>query len=421
MLKSHQKIFAVCLSAVILASSGCQQAANLSKPTVSPASLRDVPAQRLGYRYEPDAPAPPEQQNVQAQEKLTAVQADFDQNRATDSLLKTVLSSDKQRALAVYQRAGDEKEEYRLDLYDAGGKLVRKVSPDALALVFPEMLAWSPDGGNFAFVGSRRISAPNEEIVQEAPIVPSLEGENANANSAAAPIATPIVAATSGAKIEAFTVEQIYLASREGTDLRRVSVNPNLIYYYFAWSPDGAMLAALACKENEWNGLQMQTAARGEIFHPFGRPRLIEKSGRERLLDDNLTDVSPVWSPDSAKLATAYSTNVRIYDAASNVPTSASIPLQVPLLTSSQAYDAELKRRETATATTNTINTNSENVAAAPTNQVPVSYNPIVALRWTEDNTLYLQTGFAKDYAGGEIRRSFMRWHKLNLSSQAQY
>jgi hypothetical protein len=53
-----------------------------------------------------------------------------------------------------------------------------------------------------------------------------------------------------------------------------------------------------------------------------------------------------------------------------------------------------------------------------PSAQPPASFNPIVALRWSQDDALYLQTGYVKDFANGELVRSFMRWHKLNLSPQ---
>jgi len=52
-----------------------------------------------------------------------------------------------------------------------------------------------------------------------------------------------------------------------------------------------------------------------------GRPRLITPDGKERLLDDELTEALPVWCPDASKVATAFDTDVMIYDAATNKPT----------------------------------------------------------------------------------------------------
>jgi Tol biopolymer transport system component len=405
--KSRKLIPTVLLS-IILATAACQQP-DATKQIVRPSSLRDVPAQRLSYRYEPDVPAPPDAVQINQQQKLTAIQADFDQTRTQDTLYKTILSPDKQRVLAIFNRATDEKQEYRMDLYDASGKLIRKITPEGLSLVFPDIVSWSPNSETVAFTGSRRVSTQSQEIVQEAPPPPSLEDENQNAPPTGSPAATT-ASPLPNAPVMTFRTEQIYLASREGADLKPLTQKEGLIYFYFAWSPDGAMLAALAAKENEWQAMETQAASRGELLRPLGRPRLLEKNGRERLLDDNLSDVHPVFSPDSSKAAIAYRTDVRIYDAVGNQPSSAAIPLQVQLLTSSQAYD-DKQKGQTAPA-------NSAPVTTLPSAQPPASFNPIVALRWSQDDALYLQTGYVKDFASGELVRSFMRWHKLNLSPQ---
>jgi hypothetical protein len=405
--KNRNFIAAVFLS-TILAATACQQP-EISKQVVRPSSLRDVPAQRLSYRFESDVAAPPDALQQNRQEKLTAIQADFDQTRPQDTLYKTISSPDKGRVLAVFNRATDERQEYRLDLYDASGKLIRKVTPEGLSVVFPDIVTWSPNSETVAFAAARRVStAPSEEIVQEAPPPPSLEAENENANVPVSP--TPTVAAAPNAPVLTFRTEQIYLANRDGADLKPLTQKEGLIYFYFAWSPDGAMLAALAARENEWQAMEAQAAQRGESLRPLGRPRLLEKNGRERLLDDNLSDVHPVFSPDASKVAIAYRTDVRIYDAIGNQPTSAAIPLQVLLLTSSQAFDEKQKGQPAAA--------NNAPVTTLPTAQPPASFNPIVALRWSEDAALYLQTGYVKDFAGGELVRSFMRWHRLNLSPQ---
>lgn len=383
----------------------------MSKQVVRPSSLRDVPAQRLSYRFEPDVPAPPNALQQNQQEKLTVVQADFDQTRPQDTLYKTIVSPDRQRVLAIYNRATDERQEYRMDLYAADGKLTRKITPEGLSLVFPDIVSWSPNSETIAFAGSRRVSAPPQEIVQEAPTPPSLEPET----PAGAPPATATPAAAApqqpNAPVLTFRTEQIYLANRDGANLKPLTQTEGLIYFYFTWSPDGAMLAAVAAKENEWQAMEVQSSQRGEFLRPLGRPRLLEKNGRERLLDDNLSDVQPVFAPDSSKVAIAFRNDVRIYDTAGNPPTSAAIPLQVPLLTSSQAFDERQKGQAPSQG-------NGATVTTLPTDQPPASFNPIVALRWAQDDALFLQTGYIKDFTGGERVRSFMRWHKLNLSPQ---
>ena len=72
---------------------------------------------------------------------------------------------------------------------------------------------------------------------------------------------------------------------------------------------------------------------------PAGRPRLIAIEGNERLLDDQLTETLPAWSSDSAKVATAFETDVAIYDAVGSKPTQARIPLRDGLVAASVAYD----------------------------------------------------------------------------------
>jgi hypothetical protein len=190
------------------------------------------------------------------------------------------------------------------------------------------------------------------------------------------------------------------------------------------------MLAALAVTAREWQFLQLDADKKAQAFIPTGRPRLIEKNGRERRLDDGLTQVHPVWSPDSAKVAEAFDTQVRIYDATGNNPTQAAIPLRNQLLLSSQAYDQEQQQKLQA-ANANSANTNvavNEMANSAPANQpqgtLPdpstlVSFNPIVDLVWNADNILYFRTAFVKKMKNdADSVTSFARWHRLVLSIQ---
>jgi hypothetical protein len=181
---------------------------------------------------------------------------------------------------------------------------------------------------------------------------------------------------------------------------------------------------------------------KSEQFIPAGRLRLIEKNGRERRLDDYATTVRPVWSPDSAKVAVAFETQVRIYDAIGDVPTQAAIPVRNQLLISSKAYDEEAERKlqnegnanaqanagasnnQTQNANTN-ANTNANANISQPIGTLPdastlVSFNPIINLEWTEDKTLYAQTGYIKLIQNdADSARSYLRWHRLIFSPQA--
>jgi hypothetical protein len=134
--------------------------------------------------------------------------------------------------------------------------------------------------------------------------------------------------------------------------------------------------------------------------------------GGERLLDDKPTDVLPVWCPDASKIATAFGTNVKIYDAGTDSPSQALANLKEQLLTASRAYEEVLKSKS---QNNNSPNTPPPNPAP---NEEPPSFNPVVRLFWSEAKTLYLQTGFVR-YFEDETVNNFMRWHRLNLSPQS--
>ena len=429
----YKSLVKLILAAVLLSSVGCQK--NIfQSPTVAPASLRDVAALRLNFRFESDVP-PPEAaaQNAQSEDRNAAVQTDFDQNRQQDLLDKTITSPDKQRVLAIYHGVADLSSEFRLDMYAPDGKLLRKITYDGMAVHFPDSIVWSPDSKTIAFVGMIRAGLPGGQPI---PTPTPAENQtntaansqaNANANTEAnanvnvenTP-AAPAQTVEQPPTVLTLGTEQIYICNSEGTDLKLVTQNQRLIYFYFVWSPDSSMLAALAATPNEWKYYQYQAeTVKSERFVPVGRLRLVEKSGRERLLDDNLTKVRPVWSPDSAKVAIAFEKQVRIYDAIGNQPTQAAIPLENQLLISSKAFDAELQRKEQGDANVEPANTNA-NVSTLPDASTLVSYSPIVELRWTEPEMLYLQTGYVRLFRNeAENVRSYMRWHRMIFSPQA--
>lgn len=448
-------VFILIFASLLLA--GCQRS-TFDKGSVAPASLRDVQALKLNFRFEPDVPEPSvaNQQNL-AEEKNAGVQTHFDNARPQEVLEKTFTSPDKQRVVAVYKKAGDLNEDFRLDLYAPDGTLIRPITPNGMAVRFPDTTVWSPDSGNLAFVAVTR-TAQTSAATETAPTPPSGDDNsnvvnnnsnadatsNANANETIDANVNANAAVTPEAAKGALTfrTEQIYISNREGLDLKPLTQNEGLIYFYFVWSPDSAALVSLAATWREWQVGLMQAGQRGEVFVPAGRPRLVEKTGRERRLDDNVTPVQPVWSPDSSKVALAFDKEVRVYDAIGDAPTQAAIPLRNQLLISSKAFDDELRRKEQSgsaantNATTNTANANvnqnananqNTNIApiatdinALPDENMLVSFNPIVELRWTEDALLYMKTGFIREYReAAENRYSYLRWHRLALSPQA--
>jgi hypothetical protein len=418
----------------LLIFTGCQRSVFQTPTNNAPTTLRDVPALRLNFRFETDVPAPTVNQPVQTEERNIAVQTDFDQNRTQEILDKTLTSPDKQRVLAIYHQPQDLPSEFRLDMYSADGKLIRKITYDGMAVHFADTIVWSPDSSTVAFVAMIRgnqanatasptptANQANPNSQTDANVNASNTNADANANADdanAAPQQTPIAEAPKA--VLTFRTEQIYICNRDGADIKPITQNEGLIYFYFGWSPDSSALAALAATFQEWNYLQYQANAKGEQFAPQGRPRLVEKNGRERRLDDNLTVVRPAWSPDSAKVAVAFEKQVRIYDAIGNQPTQAGIPLRNQLLISSKAFDENLQRQEQGADNTNAPTNTIQETATLPDENSLVSFNPIISLEWTADELLYVQTGYIKQMKNEtDSARSYLRWHRLIFSPQA--
>jgi len=166
----------------------------------------------------------------------------------------------------------------------------------------------------------------------------------------------------------------------------------------------------LACRENEWERREK------EFKTPAGRPRLISTDGQERLLDDELAEAPPVWSPDSSKVATAFGVNIGIYDAAGKSPTQARIALRERLLTASAAFD---EKSQAGKATPNSPSNKPAGTQPPATTEValPFSFNPIVRLEWPAPDKLYVETAYIS--LRSELIKTFSRWHLLMLSPQA--
>ncbi len=417
---------------------GCSTPAGNST-AAGPSTLAEVPAVRLNYRYEADVPPPTEPAKAQQNERNAAVQNHFDLNRPQESLDKTITSPNGDRIVAVYHRVNDLPSEYRLDMYSTDGNLLRKMTADLMAVHFPDTIRWSPDSANVAFVAMVRGVQEEPEVAGGPP--PSLSNSNmntgvdpeanaadanTNANSDAnAPAAEPTPVAPTG--ILTFRTEQIYISNADGDAVKPITQNVGLIYFYYVWAPDSSGLAALAATQREWQFLQFRAESSGEIFVPVGRPRMVETNGRERRLDDALTAVHPVWSPDSAKIACAYDTQVRIYDANVTNPTQAALPLRNQLLISSQTFDREQQLKLEGGNTAPNVNANAAvNAANAtpqtdtlPDEKILVSFNPIVSLAWTANDLLYFQTAFIKRMKKeADSVTSFPRWHRLVLTPQ---
>ena len=419
---SKLPIFLIVFAIGLAACNRPQSPGNASAPT----ALAQVPAVRLNFRYEADVPGPGDQPAAnQKEERNAAIQADFDQNRPQEVIDKTISSPDKKRVVAVYHRVMDVNSEYRLDMYLPDGKLLQRITPDSMAAHFPDTILWAPNSSSVAFVAVARSSQTEDNGAPTPPAVaPANPAPDANANTQESqPVATPTPAPQSAAVLT-FRTEQIYICDQDGGALKPLTQSEGKIYFYYVWSPDGSMLAALVTTLPEWRAMEAQAQGKKEFFIPAGRPRIVEKNGRERLLDDAMTQARPVWSLDSSKVAAAFDTQVRIYDAVGNSPTQAGIPLRNQLLISSQAYDKQLQQQAAAENTVANTDTQSAANGGPSTTTLPdpsklVSFNPIIALQWTSDDILYFQTGYVRQFENpADNRTSYLRWHRLVLSPQ---
>ena len=359
---------------------------------VRPRVLRDVPAQRLAYRFEPDVPVPEEIKNEQADDKIEAIQLDFNTRRENDALLRTVRSPDGYRALVLYNNADEPSQAFHIDLYSSDGTFVRNLTPPDLSCVFPEAVAWSPDGNSITFIAHKNVKPTPTPTPPDSPPPGLIE-------PTPLPSAAPLFA-----PVQLFNTEQIYICNRDGYDLKPLTAREGLIYFYSSWAPDSHALVALACRESEWD------AREREYKLPAGRPRLISPDGSERLLDDGLTEALPVWSSDASKVATAFDTDVKIYDAATNQPTQALIRLRESLIAASRAHEEKTSGQQKTD--------NSGSPSALSPAAIPASFNPIVRLEWPKPEHLYLQTAYVRLIPNEPIT-TFQRWHLLFLSAQA--
>jgi hypothetical protein len=144
---------------------------------------------------------------------------------------------------------------------------------------------------------------------------------------------------------------------------------------------------------------------------------LIAPDGTERLLDDSLTEALPVWSPDASKVATAFDTDVAIYDSGGKTPTHGRLPLADQLIAASVAYEQKTATRK-ASSNSNSNSSASPTPAASTSSTVPASFNPIIRLEWRQPEALYFQTAYVR-LMPNETINTFQRWHLLNLSAQA--
>ncbi|HST51172.1 MAG TPA: hypothetical protein VLJ61_04105 [Pyrinomonadaceae bacterium] len=416
------------LLVVACVASGCRQVEESAGLKVAPKSLRDVPAARLAFRFEPDVSAeklPERLRKDEAEEPLATIKTDFETRRGnTDALIRTVVDPSGQRALALYGTSATETD-FRIDLYSVEGQFIRNVLPPDLTGVFPSEVAWSPDGQSILFSGIRNpalSASPTPAPAGQPPDITQAPAQNEQ------PLTAPSVAPAIPS-VQTFRTEQVYVGDRDGFNLRPLTSREGLIYFQLGWSPDGSGVVALACKEDEWD------SRRSQGLLPAGRPRLITLEGGERLLDDRATAVAPVWSPDGSKVATAFDYDVAIYDAEGAQPGGAGLSLQEQLRAASADYDARVLKKGEPQGGNAQPNSQrggsqapgaSQNSSQASSSQqgtvasVLISLNPVVRLEWVEPETIFAETAFVRFYRSEPLPTfKYTRWHALHLSPQA--
>ena len=390
--KKTSPLIITILAALISAGASCTSITQRGE--VRPLVLRDVPAQRLAFRFEPDVAAPPEAKTEDPDDKIEAIQVDFNTRRQNDALVRTVRSADGQRALVLYGTADEPSQEFHIDLYSADGKFLRNLTPPDLACVFPETVAWSPDGNFVTFIARKAVKPTPTPTPPGASVPEAHEPGEATPLPSVAPAFAPVAL---------FSTEQIYVCNRDGYDLKPLTSRDGLIYFYAVWAPDNHALVAMACKESEWNARERESKL------PMGRPRLLTLDGKERLLDDELTEALPVWCPDSSKVAAVFEADVMIYDAATTKPTQARIRLHDTLVAASRIYEERNsggKKKD-------------DSAGSGPDpSAIPASYNPAIRLEWTSPEKLFFETAYVRLFRDGPIN-TFPRWHLVALSPQA--
>src|SRR4030095_8211465 len=102
-LRSRKKTssFILTILSIIALAVGCKSV--IDQQDVRPRILRDVPAQNLAYRLSPDVSPPSHATVDDTLDKFPAVQNDFNTpQRQNDALIRTVVSPDGRRVLALY-------------------------------------------------------------------------------------------------------------------------------------------------------------------------------------------------------------------------------------------------------------------------------------------------------------------------------
>src|SRR6185295_10041134 len=105
---------------ILIFATGCKNVIDRQQ-NVTPRVLRDVPARNLAYRLSPDT-SPPSTEIDDTLDKFAAVANDFSAKRKDEALLRTVVSPDGRRVLALYGAADEPGSTFRIDIYNSDGQ-----------------------------------------------------------------------------------------------------------------------------------------------------------------------------------------------------------------------------------------------------------------------------------------------------------
>src|SRR6185295_8251161 len=156
-------------------------------------------------------------------DKFPAIANDFAAKRKDEALIRTVVSPDGRRVLALYGAADEPGSMFRIDLYNSDGQFLRNLVPPDIACVFQETVSWSPDGNFINFIAHKR-------VMPSPTPTPEFEPETSATPAAPAPSVGPIFA-----PVASFSTEQIYICNRDGYDLKPLTAREGLIFFYFVW------------------------------------------------------------------------------------------------------------------------------------------------------------------------------------------
>src|ERR1044071_232155 len=146
---------------ILIFATGCKNVIDRQQ-NVTPRVLRDVPARNLAYRLAPDVSPP--SADIEDSDKFAAVANHFSTKRKDEALMRTVVSPDGRRVLALYGTTDDTGSTFRIDLYNSDGEFLRNLIPPDLACVFPETVTWSPDGNFINFIERSRVRGRRRQM-----------------------------------------------------------------------------------------------------------------------------------------------------------------------------------------------------------------------------------------------------------------